>query len=73
MIVHEGAVSASVYAPVPVVAASALLWIQGAIWAAVRSIDVAFCPHKTPFNDLLAADGLTTIGARQYDPARAGS
>jgi hypothetical protein len=36
-----------------VVAASTLLWIQGAIWAALGSLDAAYCPDKTPLNDLL--------------------
>jgi hypothetical protein len=62
---HESDVSARVYAPVPVAAASALLWIQGAIWAALGSIDVAFCPQKTPFNDLLITVffGFTVLSA----------
>ena len=49
----EGAAPEKVSAPVPVVAATALLWIQGSIWAALGSLDVAFCPGKTPLNDLL--------------------
>jgi hypothetical protein len=54
-----------VYAPVPVVAASALLWCQGAIWAALGSLDVAYYPDKTPVNDLLITVffGFTVLSA----------
>jgi hypothetical protein len=61
----EGAAPVRGYAPVPVVAATTLLWIQGAIWAALGSLDVAFCPEKAPLNDLLITVffGFTALSA----------
>jgi hypothetical protein len=52
--VNEGHSSPARQAPVPVVAVSALLWIQGAIWAALGAVYVVYAPQKT------AAAGLVT-------------
>lgn len=42
-------------APVPVVAASALLWIQGAIWVTLGAVYVAYAPQKTALAGLVTA------------------
>lgn len=42
-------------APVPVVAASVLLWIQGAIWAALGAVYVAYAPQQTAVAGLITA------------------
>jgi hypothetical protein len=74
---RDGAAPGRVYAPVPVAAATTLLWIQGAIWAALGSLDVAFCPEKTPLNDLLITVFLALPPCRRHSgyccPIRAAS
>jgi hypothetical protein len=61
--VNEGDASAGVQAPIPVVAASALLWIQGAIWATLGTLVVLYYPEKMTAGDLLIAVffGFTTL------------
>jgi hypothetical protein len=50
-------------APVPVVAASALLWIQGAIWATLGALYVAYIPQRTGTAGLITATlfGFTAV------------
>ena len=61
----EGTASARVHAPIPVVAASALLWIQGAIWATLGTLVVLHQPAKLTAGGLLIAVffGFTVLSA----------
>jgi hypothetical protein len=54
-VVNEGDASAGVQAPIAVVAASVLLWIQGAIWAALGTLVVLYYPGKMTAGGLLIA------------------
>jgi hypothetical protein len=61
--VNEGHSSPARQAPVPVVAASALLWIQGATWATLGAVYVVYAPQKKAAAGLVAATlfGFTAV------------